>query len=65
MGILKYCASACFGLILAAGLASSARALDPGFQRWVQELLPDAQTRYELASAIKELQATLKELRKF
>ncbi|MFL5734870.1 MAG: hypothetical protein ACJ78Q_17070 [Chloroflexia bacterium] len=29
------------------------------------ELLPDAQTRYELASAIKELQATLKELRKF
>ena len=29
------------------------------------ELLPDAQTRYELTSAIKELQATLKELRKF
>jgi hypothetical protein len=29
------------------------------------ELLPDAQARYELASAIKELQATLKELRKF
>ncbi len=29
------------------------------------ELLADAQTKYDLASAIKELDATLKELRKF
>lgn len=29
------------------------------------ELLPDAQTRYDLSAAIKELEATLKELRKF
>jgi hypothetical protein len=28
------------------------------------EMLPDAQTKYELASAIKELEATLKEARK-
>ena len=28
-------------------------------------LLPDAQTRHALATAIKELEATLKELRKF
>lgn len=29
------------------------------------EMLPDAQTRYDLSTAIKELEATLKELRKF
>ncbi len=29
------------------------------------ELLPDAQTKHELAVAIKELEATLKELRKY
>jgi hypothetical protein len=28
------------------------------------EMLPDAQTKYELASAIKELETTLKEARK-
>jgi len=29
------------------------------------ELLPDAKTKHNLATAIKELEATLKELRKF
>ena len=29
------------------------------------EMLSDAQTKYDLAQAIKELEATLKELRKF
>ena len=43
MDILRNCASACFGLILAAALADSAWALDPGFHRWVEEVWPDAQ----------------------
>jgi len=29
------------------------------------EMLPDAETKYALASAIKELEITLKELRKY
>ena len=43
MNILKYCASICFGLLLAIALGRPAAALDPGFHRWLQDLWPDAQ----------------------
>jgi lytic murein transglycosylase len=43
MGMLKYCASSFFGCLLAATFVSSAAALDPAFNKWVQDLWPDAQ----------------------